>query len=158
MVSILEQRLSRSLRAALADLPIGGTIPDSDEYREVLTALEYFIPVVLGELYREWTFQGLDGVVPVEARKTGEGEVEIFGLCCIISDQTLTPLYVHLQVAADDDEISWLECRLGERGQVGMVRKPYDFLRQMTKRLRVLDGRIELIDWVYKAQFGERRR
>ena len=158
MVSIPEQRLSRSLRAVLADLPVGASVPDSEQYREVLTALQYFIPVVLGELYREWTFQGLDDVVPVEARKAGEGEVEIFGVCCIVCDQTLTPLHVHLQVAASDDEISWLECRLGERGQGGMVRKPYGFLGEMTKRLRRLDGRVDLIDWVYKVTFGERRR
>jgi hypothetical protein len=158
MVSIPEQRLSRSLRAVLDDLPNGASIPDSKQYREVLTALQYFIPVVLGEIHREWTFQGLDDVVPVEARKTGEGEVELFGVCCIVSDQTLTPLHVHLQVAAPDDEISWLECRLGERGQDGMVRKPYGFLSEMTKRLRALDGRVELIDWVYKVMFGKRRR
>jgi hypothetical protein len=158
MVSIPEQRLSRSLRAVLDDLTIGAGIPDSEQYREVLTALQYFIPVVLGEIHREWTFQGLDDIVPVEARKTGEGEVELFGVCCIVSDQTLTPLHVHSQVAALDDEISWLECRLGERGQDGMVRKPYGFLGEMTKRLRVLDGRVDRIDWVYEVTFGERRR
>jgi hypothetical protein len=157
MVSICEQRLSRSLRAVLADLPNCASIPDSEQYREVLTALQYFIPVVLGEIHREWTFQGLDDVVSVDARKTGEVEVEIFGVCCIVSDQTLTPLHVHLQVAASDDEISWLECRLGERGHDGMVRKPYRFLREMTKRLRTLEGRVDLIDWVYKVTFGKRR-
>lgn len=158
MVSIPEQRLSQSLRAVLADLPIGASIPDSEQYREVLTSLQFFIPVVLGELYREWTFKGLDDVVPVEARRTGEGEVEIFGVCCIVSDQTLAPLHVHFQVAASHDEISWLECRLGERGQNGMVRKPYCFLREITKRLRRLGGRVDLIDWVYNVTFGERRR
>ena len=157
MASIAEQRLSRSLRVALADLPIGASILDSEQYREALTAFQYFIPVVLGEIYREWTFQGLDDVVPVEARKTGEDEIELFGVCCIISDQTLTPLQIHLQVAGPDDEISWLECRLGEKGQHGMVRKPYSFLRQMTQRLRNLVGKPQLIDWVYKVTFGHRR-
>jgi hypothetical protein len=157
IVSILEQRLSRSLRLILADLPNGASIPDSEQYRDALTALQYFIPVILGEIYREWTFQGLDDVVPVEARKTGEGEAEIFGLCCFVSDQTLTPLHLHLQVAASNDEISWLECRLGERWQEGMLRKPYRFLREMTKHIRALEGKVDLIDWVYKVTFGNRR-
>jgi hypothetical protein len=157
MVSIPEQRLSRSLRAVLVDLPIGASIPDSEQYREVLTALQYFIPVILGELHREWTFHGLDDVVPIEARKIGADEVELFGVCCIVSDQTLTPFHVHLQVAAPGDEISWLECRLGEREPDGMVRMPYRFLREMTKQLRSLDGRVDLIDWVYKVTFGQRR-
>ena len=158
MVSIPEQRLSHSLRVVLADLPIGASIPDSEQYREALTALQYFIPVVLGEIHREWAFQGLDDVMPVEARKTGEGEAELFGVCCMVSDQTLTPLHVCLQLAAPVDEISWLECRLGERGRDGMVRKPFRSLREMTNRLRALGGRVDLIDWAYKVTFGERRR
>jgi hypothetical protein len=44
MASIPEQRLSRSLRAILADLPVGASLPDSEQYREVLTDLQYFIP------------------------------------------------------------------------------------------------------------------
>jgi hypothetical protein len=101
--------------------------------------------------------QGLDDVLPVVALKTGGGEAEIFGLCCIISDQCLTPLHLHLQVAVADDGISWLECRLGERGQHGMVRKPYRFLKAMTKQLHALEGRVDLIDWVFKVTFGYRR-
>jgi len=38
-----------------------------------------------------------------------------------------------------------------------MVRKPYQFMSQMTKRLRALEGRADLIEWVYKVTFGERR-
>src|SRR4051794_6751535 len=155
MASIPEQRLSRSLRSVLADLPSGTSIPDSEQFREVLTGLQYFIPVVLGEIHREWNLEGLDDVLPVMARKTGEGEAEIFGLCCIVSDQTLTPLHLHLQVAASDDEVSWLECRLGERGQHGIVRTPYRSLKVMKKRLHALEGR-DLIDWVYKVTFGHR--
>jgi hypothetical protein len=157
MVSIPERRLSRSLRLVLADLPNDAAIPDSEQFREVLTALEYFIPVVLGEIHREWTFQGLDDILPIEARKTGEGEAEIFGLCCIVSDQTLTPLHLHLQVAGSNDEISWIECRLGEREKEGIVRTPYRLRRLLTKRLLALDGRVDLIDWAYKVTFGHRR-
>ena len=158
MTSILEQRFSSSLRTVLADLPVSANIPDSEAYRDVLTALQYYIPVVLGELYREWLFQGLDDIVPIEARKTGEGEVEILGICCFICDQTLTPMHIHLQVAASVNEISWLECRLGTQGQDGMERKPYDSLGEMTKILKRLDGQANLINWVYKVIFGERQR
>jgi hypothetical protein len=157
MASTLEQRLSRSLRSILADLPNGESLPDSEQFREVLTGLEWFIPVVLAEIYREWNFQGLDGVVPVQARKTGEGEVEIFGLCILICDQTLAPLHLRLQVAASGAEVSWLECRLGERGEHGMVRTPYDALGAAAKRLHALQGRAEQIAWVYKVTFGDRR-
>jgi hypothetical protein len=157
MASRAEQKISRSLRAILADLPSGASFADSEQLPDVLTGLEYFLPVVLGEIHQEWKQEGLDGVLPLAARKTGDGEAEIFGLCIILSDQTLAPLHLHLQIADFDEEISWLECRLGERGQHGMMRTPYCELTAMKKRLHTLEGRADLIDWVYKVTFGQRR-
>jgi hypothetical protein len=121
-----------------------------------LTGLEFFLPQVLAEIYAEWNHESLDGILPQVARKTGNGEAEIFGLCILISDQTLTPLHVRLQVAASNDEISWLECRLGKHGKNGMVRTPYSS-SAAAKRLHALGGKPELIDWVYKVTFGPRR-
>ncbi len=154
MASRAELSVSRSLRAVLVDLPNGASISDSEQFREVLCGLEYFLPEVLGEIHPEWHRESLDGIIPLVARKTRAGEAEIFGLCIIISDQTLTPLHVHLQVAASADEISWLECRLGERGEQGMVRTPYESL---SKRLYALEGKADQIEWVYKVTFGHRR-
>jgi hypothetical protein len=153
-----EQSISRSLRAILADLPDGATIEDSELFREVLSGLEFFLPQqVLSEIYAEWNHESLDGIVPLVARKTGNAEAEIFGLCILISDQTLTPVHVRLQVAAYRDEVSWLECRLGERGEHGIVRTPYESPGATTKRLHALAGRTERIDWLYKVTFGRRR-
>ena len=90
------------------------------------------------------------------ARKTGAGQAEIFGLCIIISDQTLTPLHVQLQVAVSADEISWLECRLGERGEQRMVRTPYKYRNAITKRFFLMEGKADQIEWVYKVTFGHR--
>ena len=158
MASSIEQRVSRSLRAILADLPDGASIGDSEQFRQVLSGLEFFLPhQVLSEIYPEWNHESLDGILPLVARKTGDGEAEIFGLCIIISDQTLTPLHIRLRVAASTDEVSWLECRLGERGKHGMVRTPYESASAVSKRLYALDGKAELIDWVYKVTFGHRR-
>jgi hypothetical protein len=158
MTSALEQSISRSLRAILADLPDNASIGDSEQFREVLSGLEFFLPhQVLNEIYPEWNHESLDGILPLVARKTGNGEAEIFGLCIIISDQTLTPFHVRLQVAAFGDEVSWLECRLGERGKQGMVRTPYESSSAAAKRLYALDGKADLIDWVYKVTFGHRR-
>jgi hypothetical protein len=158
MASPLEQNIARSLRAILADLLIGESVPDSEQFRRVLTDLEWFIPGIFGEVYREMAGQGLDGVYSVLARKTGEAEVEILGVCCFILDQRLTPLHLHFQIADGADEVSWLEWRLGERGPHGMVRQPYDHLSRMTRRLLRLGWQGEPIDWVYKVTFGERRR
>jgi hypothetical protein len=158
MASRAEQSVSRSLRGILADLANGASIPDSEQFHDALRALEVFVPEILAEVYSEWKQGGLDldGVLPVLARKTGDGEAEIFGLCVLISDQTVTPLRVSLQVAASEDKISWLECRLGERGKHGMVRAPYES-GATPKRLYALEGRVDSIEWVYKVTFGQRR-
>ena len=157
MVSIPEQKLCRSLRSVLGDLPNGASIPDSEQLRELLTGIQYFIPVVLGEIYREWKLQGLDDILPAEVQKTGEGEVKIFGLCCFVSDQTLTPVHLTLQTSPSTDEVSWLECKLGERGMNGMVRTPWPSSSAMHELLHALKGREETIEWVYKVTFGDRR-
>src|SRR5262249_18843474 len=158
MASSVEQSVSRSLRAIRAVMPAGASIEDSEQFREVLSGLNTFLPhQVLNQIYAEWNHESLDGILPLVARKTGEGEAEIFGLCIIISDQTLAPLHVRLQVAASTDEVSWLECRLGERGKHGMLRTPYESSSALAKRLYALDCKAHLIDWVYKVTFGHRR-
>ncbi len=151
-----EEVLAAALRSVLADLPDGATIPDSEPFRSALVAAEFFLPTILGEVYRSWTGVGLDGIWPVEARKTAVRTLELLGVCCIINDQTITPLHMQLQVAGNADEACWLECRLGERGPNGMVREPYGSLSRMMKRVRRLEQGRHAIDWVYKVTYGKR--
>ena len=148
-----EQHLACKLRVVLAGVPIGGAVDDSQEFREVLSALEFFIPQLLRELYPEWNQESLDGVYPEIARKTNECEAEIAGLCILISDQTMTPIHVRLHASQDKDEIDWLECRLGEAGADGMIRMPYG--SRWLANLAVT-GRLDTIEWVYCVGFGER--
>ena len=160
MVSGAEQHLSRSLRAVLVDLADGATIEDSDPFRMALSSLHWFLPTVLGEIHPECVGEVMDGITPVVARKTGNGEAEIFGICIFISDQSGTPLHVLVQVDPVVDEISWLECRLGERGPrgtQGMIRTPYQSQNALYKRLYRLNLNADQVDWVYKVTFGTRR-
>jgi hypothetical protein len=151
-----ESLLSRSLREVLEGLPVGADIPASDRFREALLAMTYFVPVVLGEIHSEWRFLGLDGIEPVVARKTDVGEAEVFGVCCFVSDQSITPLDVHLQIASASDDVAWLECGLGEQTPTGMLREPYRNLKSMANRLRRLYAKNEQISWVYHVTFGLR--
>ncbi len=156
MASRAEEITSRTLLAILAGLPTGETIDDSEEFRAVLTGLERFLPGVLAEIYSEWTGESLDGLYPHVARKTGEREAEVFGLCCLISDQKLTPFHLYLQLSGSTDEVSWLELRLGERGSHGMVRMSYPANGMIHKQLHALNGRADTMEWVYKVTFGEK--
>src|SRR5262249_50006785 len=134
----------------------GATIDDTPEFRDALTALEWFLPDVLAEIHSEWAGESLDGIYAHIARKTGDGEAEIFGLCILLSDQTLTPIHLRLQLSPTTDEVSWLELRLGEKGQQGMVRYPYPPLGSIYKRLHAMRGSSNDA-WIYKVTFGKRR-
>lgn len=161
-----EELIAQRLRKILDDALDGARIAEAENFREILSTLERFVPQVLGETYPEWgeivpkwKSESLDGIYPVIARKVWPGEAEIFGLCVLLSDQTLVPLHLRLQISPSADEISWFECRLGERGAHGMTRTEYSehALNKLTKQLYQLEGKADSINWVYKATYGERR-
>jgi hypothetical protein len=158
MASRVEQMVSRSLWTILAELSDGEYFDTSEELRKVFLGLERIVPDVLREIYPEWYPESLDGIMPLLARKIGESEAEIYGLCILMSDQTLTPLHVRLQVAEGHDQLSWIECRLGERGRQGMSRTPLPSVDSLAKLLHHLQNRSDQIEWVYKATFGQRRQ
>ena len=110
-----ENTVARSLRMILGHTATGDSLDESNDLRSVLSAMEYFIPEVL-QIHREWNDESLDAVLPLVTRKTGEREFEVLGQCILISDQTIVPIHLHLQVHPSEDRVSWLECRLGEKG------------------------------------------
>lgn len=153
MASQAEENVGRTLRAILADLPVGADIPRLDEFQYCLGALEFFLPTVLAEIHSEWNDESLDGILPVVARKTGEGEAEIYGQCILITDQTLTPIHLHLQIDPLRDEVSWLELRLGSMGESGTIGRPYK-LRWTAD----VPGLPDKIQWAYQVTFGKKRK
>ena len=152
-----EEIVSRSLRGILAALPAGGLIQRDERFNDVLSALEYFVPEVLAEIHHEWRREGLDGVLPLRARKVSELAAELVGHCILISDQTVVPVHLRLQIAPGEDKVSWLELRLGQRGERGIVRTPYDALPASGKLLQVLENSENHLDWAYQVTYGERR-
>jgi len=113
---------------------------------------------VLRECHPEWRHESLDGVSLASASKLGEHEAEIYGLCILISDQTLVPMHLRMQVDSQSDVINWLELRLGEMTSDGMRRVPYDSPNNIYKKLHSMDhmANADLIDWAYKVSFGDR--
>jgi hypothetical protein len=140
------------LRPVLSDVPRGARIQISDT-DELLISLEYFIPAILAEAHPEWDDnECLDGVIPLAAQKVAEDEAVIFGIGIIMSDQTLVPLYLHLQLETSSDTVSWVDCRLGEKAA---ERLPYASLNVVAERLRRIEP--ERIDWIYRVVSGEKR-
>jgi hypothetical protein len=162
VVSRAEENVAKGLRAILSDRRVGADILDEyeyrDEFRDFLIGLEFFIPEALRGIHAEWDEESLDGILPNFGQKTAELEVELFGLCILISDQTLTPIHVQLQISDSTDEVSWLECELGEVSDQGMMRTPYRSRAAATARISALGNSPDRIDWIYKVGFGKRIR
>ena len=148
-VSQVERRFSCGLRQLLAPLPVGAPIDESPELRLVLAGLERFTPEVLREIYPFWKRESLDGIVSNAVTKTGELEVEILGLCILMTTQVWMPIHVRLQLSPVVDELSWFECRVGERFGEPTIRGP-------RSQFVDLPLQAEAITWTYAATFGER--
>ncbi|MEZ6138981.1 MAG: hypothetical protein R3B84_00285 [Zavarzinella sp.] len=164
MASKAEQAVSRSLRTILADLPNGASFiaytPDglfSEHLLDLFGGLEFFLPQVLRRTHPEWAHESLDGFRPLVGRKIGNSAAEIFGLCILITDQTLTPIHLHIQASSTADEISWLECKLGEASEKGVVRTPWPSGNATDNLVHALEGRADSIEWVYTVGLGTRR-
>lgn len=158
MRTILEENLARALREALRTIAIDAEIERSDDFqRGILVALECFIPQILTERHGEWKGESLDGILPFQMRKIGAGAAEIIGHTILISDQTVVPIHLRLQASTGFDEISWLECRIGERQGAKMKRVPYQHFLPILSQLEDIAGNVDAIDWSYAVTFGHRQ-
>lgn len=150
--------MAQSLRLILERLPDQAQIDDSDEFRKVCNCLEWYIPAVIQELHPESV--SLDGILPAAVRKTGPGEVLLVGHGILFPEQRseafgAVPFHLQLQLDLERDEVSWLECRLGEKVDGQMKRIPYG--KETLKRLIAAAEHPDSIDWFYKVTFGENR-
>ena len=99
------------------------------------------------------------GSRPSRPEKPGQ-EAELFEICYLLTNECrrteTTPIHVRLQVAPVEDEITWLELRLGERDQEGRARYLHDPVSVFPKRYYLLDGNYDRIEWFYKVAYGQR--
>jgi hypothetical protein len=152
VVAKAEETTSRLLRSVLSSIPDGGTIEDSDEFLDLQSALELFLPVVLRERYpNEWRGESLDGFRLAVARKVGPAEAELIGLCLLISDQTWTPVHVRLRSGSSGTSIPWVRCKLGTRDSSGLTRLPYESSK-VSKLLYTVSERPESLNWMYSVE------
>tara|TARA_R110002167_G_scaffold97043_2_gene256522 strand:- start:211 stop:699 length:489 start_codon:yes stop_codon:yes gene_type:complete len=145
--------VAHSLRGLFKQTAVGASFEETEDYRLLMVSFDYFIPEVLGELYPEWKSDALDDLIPLVAKRSGEREAILFGLSWLIRDQTVVPTYLQLQIDPVLDRVNWLECRIGERGPQGMLRRPGS---SFDKQLYRLQGREDQIDWAYRVTYGEK--
>ncbi|ELP31405.1 hypothetical protein RBSWK_04675 [Rhodopirellula baltica SWK14] len=154
--SVPEQRVCELLAPLLRSREVGDSIAPSSDDGYIFSAFEFFLPGVLREIHAEWRHESLDGIYPASFRKTGDREIELIGLALFISDQTLTPLHVRLQLSPDFDCVSWIDLKLGERIDGECRREPYGSAKASGTMLHV-SNRLDSIDWYYHVGYGEQR-
>ena len=153
-ISVPEQRVCELLTPLLRSHEVGDSIVPSSGDGYIFSSFEFFLPGVLREIHAEWLHESLDGIYPASFRKTGDREIELIGLALFISDQTLTPLHVRLQLSLDFDCVSWIDLKLGERIDGECRRDPYGSAKVSRAMLHVTN-RLDSVDWYYHVGYGE---
>lgn len=150
MTSKPEEIVSQELRAILATVTTGAPIEHSERLVKLQGALEFFLPEQLG-----WRDESFDAFRFAVARKVAPEEAEFLGLALLISDQAWTPIHLRLRLSPDSDQITSLDCRVGEpaEGEARLVRIPYES-DLADKVLDHLADRVGAIEWVYRAARG----
>ncbi|MCP4105365.1 MAG: hypothetical protein GY749_07500 [Desulfobacteraceae bacterium] len=147
MITKLKKDVCRSFRNLLSLLADGDSIEECEELKEALSDLEYYLPNILSEKYDFWRNESLDGLYAAKALKIGHNEVELLGMSILITDQTLIPFYVSFSIADSSDYIEWLNCKIGELGQEGLIKIPYHSGKWKKKLYSLNEA---LIDWAYE--------
>src|SRR5688572_16006701 len=94
MELVYEANSARGLRLVLKRLAPGASVSDTLRLEWLLGSLESFLPEVLQQVFDWWEDESLDGIYPFWTRKTRERELEFFGTCILITDQTNVLIHV----------------------------------------------------------------
>jgi hypothetical protein len=148
-----ERKICYYLRDLLAPISIGSEIDESDKFRGFQTGLEYFIPSLLRQTYSFWDRESLDAFRFAVFHKVGELEAEFIGLCLLITDQVWIPFYLRLSIYDCKNSVKWLECKLGEVCDDGMLVVFYNSTNE-TKFIYSVRNRIEKISWAFTTKYG----
>lgn len=149
--------LASELHESMQELPIGAHL-DMPPSADICYSLELFIPEVLRQRYPEWETESLDGIFIARATKTSPATVELIGTCILISDQTITPFFVDLELSpkADGDAVVAARVLLGEpgSGSLGISGPPCNSPEAQQLLMSLVD-RIDKVAWVYTFRSGK---
>jgi len=149
MASNTEKTACNYLCKALKMYENGETMQGCEELQYALSILEVTIPEILSEKYSFWKDEYLDALFEEKSLRREEDEFEFFGMCRLMSDQTLTPLYVWVKMNQAREAFESVQIKLGEKSGKEMLKIPHaadewsDYLDERTP---------EEIDWFYEVR------
>jgi len=146
----LEAQLASELQNELRGLPVGAhfTVPPSTA---LCSSLELFLPRLLRRHNPEWLNESLDAIFVARATKTGPVAAQIVGTCILISDQTVTPFSVNLELSYITHSVATVRLLLGEAGggKIG-ISGPRCNTREANQVLERLTTRLDSVVWAYR--------
>lgn len=146
---VLQSRVASELKEFLQQVSVGEEFT-VDPSAGLASALERFLPQLLRGRYPVWKGESLDGVFAEFARKTGSHAARLGGACILITDQTLTPFLVDLEVSPEVDAIVAYRLRLGEPGGGRLGISGPECNSPAASGLRYsLKDRLEDVDWSF---------
>ncbi|KNY25864.1 hypothetical protein [Pseudobacteroides cellulosolvens] len=152
MTQKIEKSLSKLIGIIINKFESGVDIYDSEELREALSLFETFISLELRKKYDDWEYESLDGIYEGQILMTGKNKISIIGMCVLVSDQSYIPIYINIEISDSTDEIVWMDCKLAELGQNGIIKIPYNSNR-WNKQMYALD--VNTIAWYYSISYGK---
>jgi hypothetical protein len=153
MMAKFEELTAQYLRLVLSGVRVGETILDSEPRRQLLSALELFLPLILREADSNyWRLEAFDGFQFPVARKTGACEAELRGAGLLLSDETWIPVQARLQVASNADTIAWGSCQAGDR-RVGRSEQLSAKSPELRQLLQAVSECPEHMDWAFSAEY-----
>ena len=117
---------------------------------DFLYLLELYIPRLLSHKYLQWEHESLDGFYLANARKLSSNSAEFSGLCILISDQTVTPFVIRLELNLLRNSIASYQVFLGEPGSGSLgISGPSCSSAKADDLLKALAERMDNISWSY---------
>lgn len=149
--SRLIELLATELERMTSGVRVGATF-DLPPSSRLCSSLELFLPQLLTTRYAKWKWESLDGFFIAKAIRTGPTAIELIGTCILISDQTVTPFLVQLEVlrSANSLSVAVPRLQLGEPGggQLGISGPPCNSSAAGRLFSGLLD-RISDVQWCY---------
>ena len=145
----VDSTLTVELTNVLKEVPVGShfhVLPSA----LLCHCLERFLPRRLSERYPAWEKESLDGIFVARAVKTGPRMAELVGTCILITDQTVTPFIVELEVSEPNGPVTVQRLKLGEPGSGPLgISGPVANSKDAERLLASVVERMNDIDWSY---------
>lgn len=155
MMAKFEELAAQYLRLSLRGISEGDAIPESEARRQLQSALELYLPLMLrGADPNHWRLEAFDGFRFPVARKTGPSEAEFRGAGLLLTDETWTPVQVRLRAAGDADTIAWGTCQVGDR-LVGEKERPTSKSPQLDTLLAAVCQHPDKVEWAFSVAFPD---